>query len=118
MDNKTIVVSSLISASFITLAMITPGFFDAPKYFCESRPEIGLFECDGFSKYVDFNGKCLNATQEGIVYSSKICRDGWKLVTDDVMLPEEDTPIHAYPKWERQPIRIETFTNGSVVKYY
>ena len=83
-DNKTIGISSLITLGIVTLSMIVPGFFDSPSYFCESRPELGIVNCDSFTKYVSDNGKCIRNDNTNL-----ICRDGWKLVEDDTQLPEE-----------------------------
>ena len=81
-DKKSIGISSLIALGLILSSIVVPTFFDKPKYYCESR-DIGIFECDGFSKYVSDVGKCLNATQEGINYGNKICRTGWIEIVDD-----------------------------------
>lgn len=88
MDNKTIGISSLITLGIILSSMIVPTFFDEPQYICESR-NIGIFECDGFSKYVSPVGKCLNATKDGINYGNKICRTGWVQIVDDLTIEEE-----------------------------
>jgi len=86
MDNKTIGVSALIAAGLIVASMVIPGFFDEPKYTCESRPEIGIKECDSFSKYVHELGKCID--DDGPNY---ICRTGWMLVTNDMDI---DVPVY------------------------
>ena len=92
METKTITISTLITLGIIVSALVVPGFFDEDKYYCESR-DLGLFECDGFSKYVDPNGKCLNATRDNVNYGNKICRTGWvKVVDDRVELTEELLP--------------------------
>ena len=82
-EKKTIGISALISLSIVLASLIIPGFFDTPKYYCEARPEVGLMECDGFSKYVSEVGKCLNPN------GNKVCRDGWVLVTNDFVLDAE-----------------------------
>jgi len=87
-DNKTIGVSSLITLGIVTMVMLVPGFFDDPTYYCESRPNLGVVQCDDFSKYVALNGKCIRDDNTNL-----ICRDGWVLVTNDTTLPEEtETP--------------------------
>lgn len=83
MEGKTIGVSAVIALGMILAISVVPGWFDSPKYYCEERPELGLMGCDGFSKYVSLEGKCLNASQEGVSYGNKICKSGWKLVVDD-----------------------------------
>ena len=75
---KTIGISSLITLGIVLLVAIVPGFFEKPKYFCETRPELGVVECDSFSKYVAENGKCIRNDSPNL-----ICREGWSLVTDD-----------------------------------
>lgn len=84
-DVKTVGASSLVALGIILASAIVPGFFDDPKYYCETRPELGLVECDDFSKYVASNGKCIRYED-----SNLICRDGWALVTDDTVLPDEE----------------------------
>ena len=92
-DNKTIGISGLVSLGIVLMAMITPGFFDEPQYYCESRPELGLQTCDSFSKYVDPNGKCVIEDAPNL-----ICRDGWKLVTNDMAnVDEPDVPVVDVP---------------------
>lgn len=83
-DKKIIGISTLTTLGLILASMIIPGFFDEPKYYCESRMGLGLIQCDDFSKYVDPNGKCIRFEDTNL-----ICRDGWKLVIDDRALPEE-----------------------------
>lgn len=83
-EQKTINASTLGILGVLILSLIVPGFFDKPKYYCEDRPDIGLWEFDGFSKYYSLEyGKGLNGTQDGIIYSNKLCRTGWELVIDD-----------------------------------
>lgn len=56
MDEKKTISLSAIIAILISLSFnIAPGMFDTPQYFCEDRPELGLQECDSFSKW----GSCL-----------------------------------------------------------
>jgi len=83
-DKKTIGVTSLITLGIVFGSMIGLNFFDEPKYYCEERPELGLIQCDHFSKYVAENGKCVRNKDTNL-----ICRGGWKLVVDDTILPEE-----------------------------
>jgi len=81
---KTIGISSLVALGIVLTSILVPGFFDEPKYFCESRPDIGLVNCDSFTKYVDSNGKCIRNEDTNL-----ICKDGWKQVFDDTIIPEE-----------------------------
>lgn len=94
-DNKTVGINAAVAFGMIIAALTIPGFFDEPRYICETKPELVL-TCDGFSKYVDPNGKCLNATNlDGIELGNKICRSGWQLIVDD-RLPDpkiEDVDI-------------------------
>lgn len=93
-DNKTIGINTLIASGLILAFTLVPGFFEEDKYSCDTNDLI--VSCDGFSKWVDPNGKCLNATtEEGTNLGNKICRSGWKLIIDD-RVPEshlEDTSI-------------------------
>ena len=82
-DNQTIGITALITMLIVTAGSIVPGYFDTDKYYCESRPELGVVECDEFTKYVHEQGKCIRNEDTNL-----ICRDGWKLVIDD-QLPEE-----------------------------
>ncbi len=90
--NKTIGISALITLGIVTLSLVLPNFFDEPKYYCEARPELGFLECDGFSKYVSPEGKCLRP--EG----NKVCREGWKLVTDDRSFDAEPVSVSNSPR--------------------
>lgn len=96
-ETKTISLNALIAASLIIASMIVPGLFDEPKYFCETRPELGLLECDGFSKYVAPKGKCLNAKLDGVSIGNKICRSGWLNVTNDLVLEGDKIPTNFEP---------------------
>ena len=84
-DKKTIGIASLIAMGLISISMLVPGFFDSPKYVCESRPELGVVSCDSFSKYVDIQGKCIRDDNTNL-----ICRDGWKEIIDDRDIPDEE----------------------------
>ena len=84
-DKKTITISTLIAGLLVSAAMVVPGLFDEPKYFCDERPELGLIECDNFSKYVADNGKCIRNDNTNL-----ICKSGWSLVINDEEIPEEE----------------------------
>ena len=88
-ETKTIGISALVSLGLVLVSMIAPGFFDEPQYYCEQRPELGLIQCDSFSKYVSDNGKCIRNDNTNL-----ICREGWLLVTDDLNLSEENEKIN------------------------
>ncbi len=81
-----VVIAILVSAGYNEL----PDLFDdnVPKYFCETRPELGLKECDSFSKYISEQGKCID--DDGPNF---ICRSGWKLVIDDYTFTDEDYKV-------------------------
>lgn len=83
-DKKTIGLSSLVSLGIVSIAMLIPGLFDEPVYYCESRPELGLIHCDDFSKYVSENGKCIRNDNTNL-----ICRSGWIEVINDTQVPDE-----------------------------
>ena len=100
MENKEtiglmVVIAILVSAGYNEI----PDLFDddVPKYFCETRPELGLKECDSFSKYVAELGKCIDNDGPNL-----ICRSGWKLVINDTMPDEENYIIPNVGKgdWE------------------
>ncbi len=78
-DGKNISISALITLGLISASIIIPGFFDEPKYYCETRPELNFVTCDEFSKYVSPNGKCFNHDSPNF-----ICRSGWLNVTNDL----------------------------------
>jgi len=107
-NSKTIGLSSLSALGVVIIAFITPSFFDAPNYYCESRPEIGVVQCDSFSKYVAANGKCIREDN-----SNLICREGWLLVVDDTILPEE-TIENKIIKNPEATGRIKCTANGCV----
>ena len=82
-DNKTVGINAAVAFGMIIAVLTIPGFFDEPRYICETRPDL-ILTCDSFSKYVDLNGKCINAKNlEGIEIGNKICRSGWQLIVDD-----------------------------------
>lgn len=76
MEVKQTLASTLIAGLLIVATMLIPG---TTQYFCPERPELGLVECDSFSKYVDENGKCVRNDK-----SNLICRSGWLEVKDDI----------------------------------
>ncbi len=84
-EQKTIMWSAFVLMMGIIASTVDPSIFESTDYYgCESRPHLGFLTCDGFSKYVSYVGKCLNATTpEGIVLGNKICREGWVLIEND-----------------------------------
>lgn len=87
-ENKTIGISSLISAGFILMAMVIPGFFDDPQYYCEA--ESSIMQCPG-----DLSGgtatRCyLNEEKTSWDY----CKGGWVEVTDDRPVQEKPQSSH------------------------
>lgn len=99
-DNKTVGVSTLISAGIIAIALLVPNFFDEPQYYCDSRPELGLQSCDSFSKYVDSNGKCIKDDAPNL-----ICRTGWILVANDMSNVDEPIQEDLYTKTNAKQYR-------------
>ena len=80
MDKKNITIASLIILLTLVggynLEDVLSG--DVVLYECESR-DILPMECDGFSKYVHPEGKCLNEE-----LGNRICKTGWvQLVPKD-----------------------------------
>lgn len=84
MDKQSVTISSLITLGIVTISMLVPGFFDEQKYYCESRPELGVVNCDSFSKYIADNGKCIRTENTNL-----ICKEGWKEVINDMVLPDD-----------------------------
>ena len=83
-NKKTIGLNAIITILILAGFTIVPGYFDTPKYFCETRPELGPKECDSFSKYIAELGKCID--DDGPNF---ICKSGWVLVIDDYIFPDE-----------------------------
>ena len=85
-DKTTIGISSLITIGIILATMITPTFFDNPKYYCES--ESSIVECPG-----DLSGgsqtRCYLNTEKN---SWDYCSSGWVEITDDLIIQEESQP--------------------------
>ena len=101
MEDKTktiglmLVIAILVSAGYNEI----PDLFDSPKYFCETRPELGLKECDSFKKYVSEEGKCID--DDGPNF---ICRSGWMLVIDDYIFPDNNNTYEtSYGDWICHP---------------
>lgn len=76
-EQKIISVNSLKPLGIITIVLLIL-LASEPRYFCETRPELGLHKCDDFSKYVHEYGKCIKNNAK-----DKICRSGWVLVEND-----------------------------------
>lgn len=86
----------------------SPSLFEEDQYFCESRPQLGLLECEGFSKYVSSVGKCLNS-EEG----NRICREGWVLVVDDMPPYDEENDGEQYLP-DREGLTLRCSKDGCV----
>ena len=84
-DKKTVGINALITLGIVLASMVTPAFFEADKYYCEDRPELGLKECTELTQYYGLpNGKCW--ADDG----NRLCRSGWLLVENDLDIPEEE----------------------------
>ena len=85
------VVISLLAAGGVNFTFDNVDFTSNDYYYCDYRPELTPQECpDGFSKYVDEYGKCLNSDS-----GNRICKTGWKLITDDTKHEETEADIPA-----------------------
>jgi len=74
-DKQTIGISSLILAGIVSLFAIVPGFFDEPKYFCQSTGE--LVNCIGG---INENYCFLDEDR----FEKQECETGWLLVQNDL----------------------------------
>lgn len=84
-DKQTIGISSLITIGIILASMITPTFFDNPKYYCEA--ESSIIECSSLSG--GSHTRCyLNEEKSSWDY----CKSGWIEITDDLIIQEEPEP--------------------------
>jgi hypothetical protein len=82
-DTKTIGISSLISLALITVAMVTPGFFDNPQYYCQD--ESSIKECPGALSGGSATRCYLNEERSSWDY----CSSGWVLIEDDRQIQEQ-----------------------------
>jgi len=82
-DKKTITISSLITIGLILASLITPTFFDTPKFYCEA--ESSIMECPG-ALSGGLGTRCyLNEEKTSWDY----CSSGWAEITDDLIIQEE-----------------------------
>ncbi len=89
-DKKTIGISSLIAIGLVLASIITPTFFDEPKYYCEA--ESSIMECPGELSGGSQTRCYLNEEKTSWDY----CRSGWAKITDDLIIQEEpknETPL-------------------------
>ena len=86
-DNKTIGITSLITLGIVTLAMLVPGFFDKPKFYCEK--ESSIMDCPGGLSGGSHTRCYLNEEQNSWDY----CSSGWIEVSDDRPIQEYDNNI-------------------------
>ena len=82
-DKKTIGISSLITLGIVLASMITPGFFEEIKYYCES--ESSIKECPGGLSGGSMTRCYLNTEKNSWDY----CSSGWIEVTDDRQIQEQ-----------------------------
>ena len=86
-DKKTIGISSIISLGLILTMMITPTFFDNPKYYCEN--EQSIMTCEG-GLSGGLGTRCyLNNEKTSWDY----CKTGWFEITDDRVVQEKEIII-------------------------
>lgn len=107
-DKRTIGISSLITLGIVILSMITPTFFDIPKYYCEQ--ESSIMECPG-GLSGGLGTRCY-LTEGKTSWDS--CLSGWMEITDDLIIqdpePSEIPVCTKGLKWECSPescIKIE-----------
>lgn len=84
-DKKTIGISGMITAGLILASMLIPGFFDAPKFYCEV--ESSIIDCPGGLSGGSSTRCYLNIDKSSWDY----CRSGWIEVTDD--RPIQENPV-------------------------
>ena len=84
-DRTTIGISALITIGLIFASMISPTFFETPKYYCED--ESSILECPG-----GLSGgqgtRCYFTKEQN---SWDYCDSGWLEITDDRLIQPEPT---------------------------
>lgn len=87
-NKKTIGINSLITLGVVITAMITPGFFETQKYYCEA--ESSIMECPGELSGGSATRCYLNQERTSWDY----CKSGWNKITDDnpIQEPDEEQP--------------------------
>jgi len=83
-DKKTIGISSLITLGIVLASLIGPGFFEDPKYYCES--ESSIMDCPGGLSGGTGTRCYLNEAKDSWDY----CKGGWAEITDDYKIQEDE----------------------------
>lgn len=102
-DKKTIGISALITLGLILTSVITPTFFDTPKFYCEV--EASILKCPGGLSGGSGTRCYLNKEKSNWDY----CSTGWMEITDDLVIREEPTsalttsPSIGGTKWRCSP---------------
>jgi len=84
-DNKTIGISTLITLGLVLAGIITPSFFEEPKYYCEY--ESSIMSCEGGLSSGSQTRCYLNTDKTSWDY----CRSGWLLINNDMNLQDNNT---------------------------
>ncbi len=84
-DKVTIGISTLIALGMILVSVVTPTFFDTPKYYCEA--ESSILECPGGLS--GGSGTRCYLTEEK--NSWDYCSSSWVEITEDNLIQEEAT---------------------------
>lgn len=86
-DKKTIGINSVISLGIVMLAMITPGFFDEPKYYCEIESKV--LECPG-----GISGGSQTRCYDDVNHTGwDYCSTGWLEVVDNRVMQKETSTV-------------------------
>ena len=84
-DVQSIGISSLIAIGLVTLAMLSPDFFETQKYYCESEGTV--LECVGGLSSGSATRCYLNTEKNSWDY----CSSGWIQITDDRPIQDNGT---------------------------
>lgn len=82
-DVQSIGISSLIAIGLVTLAMLSPDFFETQKYYCED--EGSILECPGGISGGQ-NTRCYLTEEQN---SWDYCSSGWIKIDKDINIQQE-----------------------------